>query len=423
MIVDFTVSNYRSFKSAQLFSLHAENKPKYHGQNVMHSHDDIALLRSCGLYGANAAGKSNLIAAIEALKYLVLKSAHFAKGDEIEVYDPYLLDDEGTKKPVCFDIEFVAENNRFSYQIEFTKYEIVYEKLSFYPNNRAANLFERTSSTDFKNVKFGERFKGGKKRFGFFANNSYLSKAGYSPESPALIQGVFDYFRHKVHCLPVLRGEVRSTHWQKDASLVSIINTFLNKVDLGIEGFAIEEKMVGDKVRLPDDMPEEIKHALLEEHKMEEVFYHRSSANKSVRFERTRESDGTLRMFGIMPVILLMLKKGNVLFIDEIESSLHPHIAELVIKLFNDPAVNINGAQLIYTTHDVSLMSSHMLRKDQIYFVEKSVNEGSQLYNLESFDSSQLKDTSPFSKWYNEGRLGAVPSIDYNDIADAIRKE
>ena len=106
---------------------------------------------------------------------------------------------------------------------------------------------------------------------------------------------------------------------------------------------------------------------------------------------------------------------------NEIENSFHPYLARMIVKIFNDPTLNINNSQLIYTTHDLSLMSSEFLRKDQVYLSEKSVENGSVYFSLENFDSS-LKDNSPFAKWYNEGKLGGIPRIDYAQISLEIKE-
>ena len=201
VIIDFTIKNFRSIKTEQLLSLHAANKHKLHNNNIAFFDNGIGILRSCAIYGANAAGKSNIIKAIDALVYLVERSGSLKDGEAIECYDPYLLSVETHKAPIRFEIEFIVAQQRFSYQIEYNQFEILFEKLDYYPSSRAANLFTRTSATDFKNVKFGEHYKGGKKQIGFFANNSYLSKAGNSPESPEIARTVFDFFRKKIDTL------------------------------------------------------------------------------------------------------------------------------------------------------------------------------------------------------------------------------
>ena len=151
-----------------------------------------------------------------------------------------------------------------------------------------------------------------------------------------------------------------------------------------------------------------------------EYFYHEAENGSLVKFSKDKESSGTNRIFTLLPFLIKVLKDGAILFIDEIEGSFHPHVAELIIKLFNDPLVNKNHAQLIFTTHDLSLMSSKTMRKDQIYLAKKDASNGTQFDCLDSYDLT-LKDNSPFSKWYDEGRLGAIPKINYRDISDSIK--
>ncbi len=205
----------------------------------------------------------------------------------------------------------------------------------------------------------------------------------------------------------------------RDKSICSIINTFLQKADLGINRFELEKKEVGD-LRFPEGMPEDIKKKLIQEFSKNSFFLHEMDNGELVRLENKQESSGTRRLFKLLPFFIKILRDGAVLFIDEIESSFHPHLAELIIKLFNDPLVNKQYAQLIFTTHDLTLMSPNTMRKDQIYLVSKTIQEGTTIQSLDDFESS-LKDQSPFAKWYNEGRLGAIPSINYRDISEALK--
>ena len=420
MIIDFTVDNFRSIKSEQLLSLYAENKPKHHAGNIAFVENDLGVLRTCAIYGANAAGKTNVILAIDALQSVIVGSGDLKDGDDIPNYEPYLLSAETRFAPIRFEIEFSIEGVRYTYHIEFTQTEIIFEKLDYYPGTRAANLFTRTSATDYKAMKFGEHYKGGKKQIAFFANNAYLSKAGNTPESPAVARTVYNYFRQKI--ATVLADEsVRVFNWDKNLAVISVINTVLGKVDLGIQKFEIEEQETIDKTRFPEQMPKALKQKLLAEFSKKTVFYHNADNGELIRFEKEKESMGTNRLFKFLPFFVEVLSKGSVLFMDEIERSFHPHIAELIIKLFNDPLVNKNNAQLIFTTHDLSLMSPETMRKDQIYLTEKSVENGTELDCLENYEST-LKDSSPFAKWYNEGRLGGIPTIHYREIADALKE-
>lgn len=369
--------------------MYAEKKPTHHAGSIALLPDGLGVLKTAGIYGANASGKTNMLLAFQALQRLICDSGDFKDGDKITLYQPYLLCETTKIAPTKFEVEFYCEGQRFRYQLEFNNERILFEKLDFFPKSRAANLFMRT----IEDIKFGEHYKGGRKKIAYFNNNAYLSKAGNTADAPQAVKDIFNKFRNN---MGVMLDSVSATPYEltNQNSMRSIINTALDKVDLGIESFDIENNK-------------------------KEIFYHSSANGQKVKFNKDMESMGTIKFFQFMPLVAYALEHGTIFLVDELESSLHPHIAELIIKLFNDPQVNKNNAQLIFTTHNLSLMSSQTMRKDQIYLTEKSVEGGTELSNLEDFDSV-LKDSSPFAKWYDEGRLGAIPAINYREIADAI---
>lgn len=419
MIIDFTVKNFRSIKKEQLLSMHAESKPKLHAGSITYTEDSIGILKTIAIYGSNASGKSNLILAFDALKTLILESGNWRDGDSINCYQPYLLSSETRNKPTEFEIEFYLNKMRYRYQILFDAKSILHEKLDQYITARPTNLFTRSSADDWRNVKFGDAYKGGKKQIAFFQNNSYLSKAGNTPDSPEIAREIFNYFRRQTETL-LTSQSINILDWESNLLTRDAMNSFLKKADLGINRFEIETRELPSNIPFPENMPDELKNFLLSDLAKQECFYHESEDGSLIRFTSDMESSGTNRLFKLFPAFIEVLKDGSVIFIDEIENSFHPHIAELIIKLFNDPNVNVRNAQLIYTTHNLSLMSPTLMRKDQIYLTEKSKDNGSEYICLSDFDSS-LKDNSPFAKWYDEGKLGGIPKINYSEITDKIR--
>lgn len=420
VIVDFTVENFRSIKEEQVFSMYADKKPKHHAGNISYIENEIGLLKTTAIYGANASGKTNLILAFDALKYLVVESDELKDGDEIKAYEPYRLSRSTIEKPTNFEIEFYVKNVRYQYQVTFNLNNIIFEKLDIFRTAKASNIFTRNSPTDWKSVKFGDSYKGGKKQFSFFANNTYLSKAGNSPEAPELIRDIYNFFRKDLISILTERS-VSLFDWEKKTGYRDVVNAFLSKADLGINGFDFVKKDIPDGLEFPEHLPSEVKERFIKNFSQKEVFFHQSDFGELVEFDRDLESRGTKKLFQLVPFFTMILSQGATVLIDEIEASLHPHIAELMIKLFNDPTVNINNSQLIFTTHDMSLMSQDILRKDQVYLSDKTPENGTQLLCLEAFDNS-LKDSSPFAKWYNEGRLGGIPEINYKDISDSLKK-
>lgn len=420
MIVDFTIKNFRSIKTEQTISLYADSKPKHLAGNITYIEDELGILKTSAIYGANASGKTNIFKALACLRDIIVESGNWKQGDIIEQYQPYLLSETTKSAPTEFGIEFYIEKTRYRYEIHFNRDSILFEKLEAFYSARSSNLFRREDPDSWEEVKHGDYYKGGKKTFPFFANNSYLSKAGNSADSPKLVQEVYNYFRKKINIQ--LKDQIlRIAYWDDKPNLKIITNSFLREADLGIDSFDFENIDLPEHVKITEDMPSNVKRILMNEFSREEFFYHKDEKNNLVKFSKDMESSGTHRLFELIPAILDILMNGEIVLIDEIENSFHPYIAKMIVKIFNDPTLNINNSQLLYTTHDLSLMSSDFLRKDQVYLSEKSVENGSVYFSLENFDSS-LKDNSPFAKWYNEGKLGGIPHINYAQISLEIKE-
>lgn len=429
MIVDFTIKNFKSIKNEETLSFLAERNLGNHKSSIASfKENNISLIKTCAIYGSNASGKTNSILAFRALVSLITQSGDWKDGDEIKCYEPYLLSSSTIDQPTQFEIEFYIKDIRYRYEIKFNKYEILFEQLEAFFTVRASNIFTRTSSDDWKNVQFGERYKSGRKQIAFFRNNTYIAKAGNTPDSPEMIREIFNFFRKQSYIM-LTNERLSVLSWEKDKKTTEVMNVFLNKVDLGIKKFEIEKKEDNNFIKdlenlstLSKDVQAKLlKNIFTNEISKKEFFLHESENGELIRFPKELESTGTKKLFEILPFIIRVLRDGAIVFIDEIEGSLHPHIAELIIKLFNDYDINKNNAQLVFTTHDLTLMNPQLFRKDQIYLVEKNILEGSIFTNLEEYDST-LKDNSPFYKWYSEGRLGSIPSINYKEISDSIKK-
>ncbi|MEN9849283.1 MAG: hypothetical protein RL368_2023 [Pseudomonadota bacterium] len=423
MIIDLSITNFRSIKDEQLFSLYAETPGTYLTNNIAYpSGNKIGVLKCAGFYGANASGKSNFLKAFAALEYIVLNSGDLKENESIPVYEPFLLADETKTKPVQFEVEFVIKAVRYVYTVSFNQREIIEERLVFYPVKQPAVIFDRKKGDSWKDIKFGSLYKGGTKRISLFPNHAYLSKAGNSAETPAMIRDVYAYFRGNLLYLGLNDTPlVEYKHSKVEDVLKNKIAPLLSFVDTGIASVETVEASETEKAqlysRLPENIPEPIKQRMCSSMSRKFMFAHQTHSGESLLFDQRQESEGSLRLFSLAPVLIHIITNGGVLILDELDHSMHPFIAELIIKLFNDSRVNKNNAQLIFTTHNINLMSPDLLRRDQIWFVEK--NKGvTRCYSLDNFDKKQVKPTSPFNQWYAEGRFGAVPSIDYESIAE-----
>ena len=434
MIVDFTVSNFRSIKDPQTFSLHAPIPGAHLEENICYpAGDKIGVLKSAGLYGANASGKSNLLSAFAALQVLVKNSGDLKEGDAIAYYQPYLLAEASKSSPVRFELEFfvpdlqnaAAKMLRYRYCVAFNAQKIVEESLFFYPLGQQALIFNRGEDDTWQTITFGSLYKGGKKRLAFFANNAYLSKAGDSADSPPMIRDVYRYFRFGLGIisanqqLPNMNSFFGAKSLAKVSALLSLVDTGIANITVQQDDKAFPEFIdsLSENTKREDieKYPDSIKKAILQALNAKPLFAHLTESGSSELFELEDESAGSQKLFNLAPLIIMTLSIGGVLVMDELDNSMHPFMAELIIKLFNDPRVNKGNAQLIFSTHNINLMTSELLRRDQIWFTEKQAG-ATRFYSLDDFDKKKVKPLSPFNQWYAEGRFGAVPAINYQGI-------
>jgi AAA15 family ATPase/GTPase len=233
---------------------------------------------------------------------------------------------------------------------------------------------------------------------------------------------VYNYFRNDIIHLDV-NEQISYLDMVDQDDVFSKVSKLLSFVDTGVTKVSIHEKEVrDDDVKFPVDFPEQLKTKILREQKQQVLFSHKTDTGKIEYFKKSEESAGTRKLFDLAPLFIDAFDTGGVLIIDELDNSMHPFMAELIIKLFNDPDVNPGGAQLIYSTHNINLMSPELMRRDQIWFAEK-VSGASRFYSLDDFDKKKVTPMSPYILWYAEGRFGAVPRIDYRNIVELLKKE
>ncbi len=422
MIVDFTLSNFRSIKEPMTLSMCATNI-KDHEKNVIHTKREpkLGMLRSSVLYGPNASGKSNLIKALDVLQDFVVESTDLKLDQKIPYYQPFKLDKKWRGKPSDFEIEFIGYDGiRYRYSITFNNIEVLNESLVFFPKGQEANLFLRQKNTE---IKFGDYFQGPKKSIEkqLLKNNLFLSKAANSNNDQ--MKHIYTYFRDSLiisrpHHVPSVFPCFTTEACVDDESSISLemIGKFLKIADTGIEFMEFDtESFSEDKLKLPDSMPEELKKAIIlsfeNRPKMHHILFDGSQNSGTIGFDLDEESDGTVKLYRLSGEILYSLLNGLVLIIDELGSSLHPHMARSIIELFNDPSINFNNAQLIFASHDATLLNPDIFRRDQIWMTEKNEFGATSLYSLVEFDPKKVRANIPFDKWYLSGRFGALPVI------------
>jgi len=417
MLLQFTVTNYKSIKDEQVFTLLPDKSVKEYTDSVISTGNSIAL-SSAIIYGRNAAGKSNLLKAIQALKYMVIQSAQFKVDAKIQTYEPYLLDAAYSGRPVEFKIEFVAADGiRYRYEIGYTETAISHERLYHFPKSQSAKLFER----DGLHITYGEKVTGRKKDIEetLYENQLYLSKIG-SFRLEALYYA-FNFFddlletflvhdsRHDENLLELFLQRMKL-----DPQFSENITKLIRAADTNIQSFNLDTSSNDLKTLTKNQSGQQdyllnIRQIPI---RTRHHIFNGSSSSGEIEFNLANESTGTLKLMTVGGIILVALAEGQVLVIDELNNSLHPKVTKALVKLFNDPVSNPNKAQLIFTTHEVSLLDNELFRRDQVWLSEKEFEGYSHYYTLA--DIAGVRKDSPWEKWYMNGRLGATPVI--NDL-------
>lgn len=419
MLIELDIKNFRSIKEKVTLSLLPSGKFQDDRnltklKNIGKS-ENYQLLNSVIIYGGNAAGKSNVLKALTALKYLVAYSVDNKINDAIDYYYPFLLDKETREKPVYLKATFIAKDKVvYEYEIEYNYKKVLNESLYFYPKNQKAKLFDRLD----EDISYGEYFKGNK-NFQLLENQLLLSHAGKTATESLL--PAYQFFSKYIFTLIIndtdsdiskIRTIGKSVADNK--KIITDMNRLLKYIGSHIEGIEIKEIEMKD-ILFPEFIPENTQKDLYEQFKYQIKAKHKVYHNKKeVGFESLdlmEESNGTIKFLSIAGWMLQALQTGSTVLIDELDKSLHPLLTRILVSLFNNPKSNPKGAQLIFTSHDVSLIDKQLLRLDQIWFVEKDMYGETVLYPLSEFTG--ISKVTTLKEWYMNGRFGGIPEINY----------
>lgn len=417
MILELTIKNFKSIEN-ETIDFRAENKIKEFEENVRVIGKD-SFLTSNIFYGRNAAGKSNFLEALDVITFLVTNSSNFKHNEIIYTYNPFKFDAKLENKPTEFDVLFITKGKKFKYNIIFNQEKILYESLYFYSSNKASKLFIRELN---KPISYGELYSGNKKIIekDLLSNQLFLSKsASYNIEllKEAFLffdDNLFTFIIHDTNfdeiALEVFYKNLDNTDKEK-------ISNILRAGDVNIFDFEIK-KHEKEQINLPSNIPNDIKDFINNYNKMEIFTYHKTfNENNEIGIKKIKleeESLGTKKLFLLSKLIINSLNLGSILIVDELDKSLHPLLTKLLIKIFHSKKNNPNNAQLIFASHDVSMLDNELFRRDQIYFVEKDYYGKSSTYRLS--DIKDVRANVPYDKWYLSGRFSGIPIIEDLDL-------
>ena len=384
MLIQFTVENHRSIKDSAVVSF-AASKDKSLEEYLIPLDAKKSLLPAVAIYGANAAGKSNVLHAMMTMREMIVgEASKVSKGQKLP-WEPF----GGTKTPTAFEIVYTYGGIRYAYGFSFDSKKIYTEYLYHWPNGREALIFSRENG-----------------KYEFRENvNEQVTLSNRTPDNKLYLVSSNDWnlpqtenaYKWFLEEMTVLMDEAPAAS-ETIAKIVSgddgkarILRELL-LADLGISDVVI--KNPGGRTPLITTT-----HRIINEDGGVEHF----------QLLMDQESAGTQRFFARIGGWLQAIENGALLVVDEIEESLHPLLTRRLIEMVQDRTINTHGAQLLFTTHDAMLLDLSFFRRDQIWFAEKDDKTcATQIYSLASFSPRKGENVR---KGYLQGRFGAIPFI------------
>lgn len=378
MILKFRLRNVFSFRDEITLDLQAAKIQTEKGKALsgnLFTTNEVQVLKSISMFGANASGKSNVIKGIKACVNMIRSSHTYNENTTFQVA-PFKFDGYD-KKPSSFYVRFIVDGIEYEYSFSLTQAEILTEQLYYYPKGRRSLVFTRDETKGPNKTDIYEFRQAIKRPMDVAANTSrktlFVSRASQMDRDIA--KKVFRFFNedivldYKESAMPV--EDFLKT---KKEDILEILNTADSDiVDIKIQGYSLKT-------------------------------FHKSNPDIAFDFD-TEESEGTKTLFQMMLGIINVIRNDRTFLMDGIDTNLHPHLVEYIINLFN----RSNHAQLIYTAHNTHLLNTDFQRRDQVYFVNKRDDGCSELYSL--YDFKDFRDNYDMEKAYLQGRFDAIPYL------------
>ena len=397
MLCQFTVKNFKSIRDEVTFDMQAAAISE-HEDRIIKDTDDELYLPVSAVYGPNGGGKSNVLEALHSLVTKVLRPLYATSNNEDVaikmkklVIEPFAFDAKTINEPTEFELFFRTAQAEYRYELTVTKEVIEYERLDRIKleTGRKSALFER----DENEINLKGAFARLKTSDELSDTLPLLSYLGITYSKNEVVQDVLDWFDEEIDFLnygnPV--QELRMAV-SKSEDVKRLMIQMIQEMDLDIVDFRVEEKE-NDRI---------------------EVFTKHVVNKYEAELNLLDESSGTKKLFGLLPFIAKSLLKGTTLVIDELDAKIHPVLLKYLIMTFSNMEKNKKGAQLIFTSHDLSTMNSEVFRRDEIWFVAKGNRQNSKLYSLVEFKNKKgesVRKDAKFDKQYLEGKYGADPYL------------
>lgn len=409
MLLQFNITNALSFKEEAILDLVAGSDTSH--SEILITSGKQSVNPTVAIYGANAAGKSNLFKALTAAIMFVRNSAGMQINTPTGIM-PFVMDEEGRTGKTRFDFIFIYEGVKYEYGFVADSVKVYEEYLYEYRSAKPSMIFERENINEYR---YTSPLKKIMKPFEEKNTDNKLFLATATAWNCKVTEKPFRWFSEMIDTYngdSVQAAMADALDSDDGDEIRDFAKKYLRAADFNITDYSFTvKKGKPEELVLPPGMTfdESIvanmrQWELTMVHSIEE----RGKVN-AVGLPFQIESSGTQLYFAYCPAVYRALKKGKTVVIDEIDNGLHPLLVRNLVNLFHDHSTNPNGAQLIFNTHDVDLLDLDLLRRDQIYFVEKDNRTGaSELYSLSDFSP---RKTDKIQKGYMLGRYGAVPNV------------
>ena len=397
MLCQFTVKNFKSIRDEMTFDMQAAAISE-HEDRVIKDRDGELYLPVSAIYGPNGGGKSNVLEALHTLAAKVLRPLYATDDNNNRSFqmkkiliEPFAFGEKEKEAPTEFELFFRTKTAEYRYVLTVKKDIVLYERLDRvkFDTGRRSALFERSSEGielkgEFARLKISDEFS---------ETLTLLSYLGITHKKNEVVNDVLNWFEYGIDFLnygnPI---QELSMAIATSEEVKTLFLEMIQEMDLDIANFRVEEK----------------------EDERIEVYTKHIVDDCEFELKLSEESSGTKKLFGLLPFIANSLVSGTTLVIDELDAKIHPILLRHIIMMFNDMKINQHGAQLIFTSHDLSTMNSEVFRRDEIWFVAKGNRQNSKLYSLVEFKNEKgesVRKDAKFDKQYLEGKYGADPYL------------
>ncbi len=411
MLLQFSCGNHRSIKDPITFSMVASKDET--ASIRLRQYNTNQIVRIAAIYGPNGSGKSNFVGAIEFAKKMIVNSLNHAPGVLLNQMPHKLL---GKSIPSTYDFQFVADEIRYAYGFSITEGLIDEEYLYYFPNKRKTKIFERKGMNITPGNKYKRAFSLSEEALK--ENRLFLSCLAYYSRLKE-VEKAFLFFSQEIVVYRTNVDEPRTNNWyeysvelmEKNPNVKKAFVLFLKALDTGIEDVKAKTREI-DTEELTKGMPGVLKNLFLSPEVSSGTVKNIETKVIYKNFETdlmTEESTGIRKLFQIVCPVLDILTTGKVLICDEIETGLHEAVVHKIIELFYEMSPE-KFAQLIFTTHDTSLLDAKMFRRDQIWFTQLEPEyRATDLYSL--VEIKNVRNNENLAKGYVSGKYGAIPVL------------